>query len=180
MTENFIYNGKHLLVDAIAASNDLLVDADLGNRLLEKIVERIDMTMILPPLTVKFPHAICELNRVLEKLEAEGLADCKTAKGIKKDLQLRKEESYGYSSFVMIAESHISIHTFPELGYFSFDCYSCKDFDHVLVLETIRELIPTRTEVAQLCGRFPPELADGAVSMEKYQDNRRIISKTTV
>ena len=180
MTDNFIYNGKHLLFDAIAKNNSLLVDADLGNQLLESIVERIDMTMILPPITVKFPHSICELKRVLEKLEAEGLSDSKTAQGIKKDLQLRKDESYGYSSFVMIAESHISIHTFPELGYFSFDCYSCKDFDHVAVVDTIRELIPTTTEVAQLCGRFPPLASDGTVEMEKYNASRRIISKITV
>ena len=38
-------------------------------------------------------------------------------------------EDWGLSGFVLIAESHISIHTFPEKGYLSIDVFSCKDFD---------------------------------------------------
>ena len=51
------------------------------------------------------------------------------------DLKQREDEAYGYSTFVMIAESHLSVHTFPELNYVSFDCFSCKDFDHALQLK---------------------------------------------
>jgi|TARA_Y100000034_G_C6872987_1_gene398847 S-adenosylmethionine decarboxylase len=35
----------------------------------------------------------------------------------------------GMSGFVMIAESHISIHTFPEKEYVFIDVFSCKGFD---------------------------------------------------
>lgn len=35
----------------------------------------------------------------------------------------------GCSGFVMIAESHISIHTFVEENFFTADIYSCKGFD---------------------------------------------------
>ena len=35
----------------------------------------------------------------------------------------------GISGFVMIAESHISIHTFPEKEYVFIDFFSCKGFD---------------------------------------------------
>ena len=35
----------------------------------------------------------------------------------------------GVSGFVMIAESHISIHTFPEKDYVFIDVFSCKGFD---------------------------------------------------
>ncbi len=35
----------------------------------------------------------------------------------------------GISGFVMIAESHISIHTFPQTSYITADVYSCKEFD---------------------------------------------------
>ena len=35
----------------------------------------------------------------------------------------------GCSGFVMIAESHISIHTFVEENFFTADIYSCKSFD---------------------------------------------------
>lgn len=33
----------------------------------------------------------------------------------------------GYSGFVMIAESHISIHTFPNRKFVSIDVYTCKN-----------------------------------------------------
>jgi S-adenosylmethionine decarboxylase len=39
-------------------------------------------------------------------------------------------EDWGLSGFVIIAESHISIHTFPDRGYLSLDIFSCKEFDH--------------------------------------------------
>lgn len=32
----------------------------------------------------------------------------------------------GYSGFVMIAESHISVHTFPADGFVSIDVYTCQ------------------------------------------------------
>ena len=35
----------------------------------------------------------------------------------------------GISGFVIIAESHISIHTFPEKDYVFIDVFSCKSFD---------------------------------------------------
>ena len=35
----------------------------------------------------------------------------------------------GISGFVLIAESHISIHTFVAQGYASIDIFSCKNFD---------------------------------------------------
>ena len=80
------------MVDAIAEDYSVLATASVGGDLLEAIVERIDMTMILPPVTVKFPHNVCELKRVLKKLENEGLTDSKTARSIAKDLELRKKE----------------------------------------------------------------------------------------
>ena len=39
------------------------------------------------------------------------------------------ETDYGVTGIVLIAESHISIHTFPKEGYFTMDIYSCKPFD---------------------------------------------------
>ena len=45
----------------------------------------------------------------------------------------------GLGGFVFIAESHISIHTFPSDGFFTADVYSCKPFDvkkAVLIFKT--------------------------------------------
>lgn len=38
-------------------------------------------------------------------------------------------EDWGVSGFVLIAESHISLHTFPEKQFLSLDMFSCKPFD---------------------------------------------------
>ena len=38
-------------------------------------------------------------------------------------------EDWGVSGVVLIAESHISIHTFPDKGFVTLDIFSCKDFD---------------------------------------------------
>ena len=35
----------------------------------------------------------------------------------------------GISGFVVIAESHISVHTFPERDYINIDIFSCRSFD---------------------------------------------------
>lgn len=40
-----------------------------------------------------------------------------------------KPEDWGISGFILIAESHISIHTFPERCYINIDIFSCKEFD---------------------------------------------------
>ena len=40
-----------------------------------------------------------------------------------------KPEDWGVSGFVLIAESHVSIHTFPEKQFLSLDVFSCKEFD---------------------------------------------------
>lgn len=45
----------------------------------------------------------------------------------------------GISGFVMIAESHISIHTFPDKGFLTADIYSCKAFDTPKALEFFKK-----------------------------------------
>ncbi len=39
--------------------------------------------------------------------------------------QIHRFEPQGISAFVLLAESHISIHTYPEKGFAGIDCYTC-------------------------------------------------------
>jgi S-adenosylmethionine decarboxylase len=48
-------------------------------------------------------------------------------------------EDWGVSGFVLIAESHISVHTFPDRGYINIDIFSCKEFDAGPSLEVVRD-----------------------------------------
>ena len=154
---SFEYDGLHLMIDAVVKNPETLVSPEVGVSMLEAIIEEIDMTMILPPVTVKFPHATCEMKRVLQDLESEGLGESKSAKDLRNKLQERKNESYGYSSFAMIAESHLSIHTFPELEYFSFDCYSCKSFDVEKVKSVMNKFYDIREITVQVASRRIPD-----------------------
>lgn len=50
-----------------------------------------------------------------------------------------KPEDWGISGFVIIAESHISIHTFPERRSVWIDIFSCKGFDAEAAIAYMRE-----------------------------------------
>lgn len=39
--------------------------------------------------------------------------------------QLHDFSSTAFTGLYLLAESHFSIHTFPECGYISLDCYTC-------------------------------------------------------
>ena len=51
-----------------------------------------------------------------------------------------KPDDVGVSGFVIIAESHISIHTFPKREYVNVDIFSCKGFDDLQALEEVKLL----------------------------------------
>jgi S-adenosylmethionine decarboxylase len=51
----------------------------------------------------------------------------------------KEPKDWGVSGFVLIAESHISVHTFPERGYLNVDVFSCKDFDTDAAERDVRE-----------------------------------------
>ena len=50
-----------------------------------------------------------------------------------------KPEDWGVTGFVIIAESHISVHTFPDRGYVWVDVFSCKEFEAVGAVDRIIE-----------------------------------------
>jgi len=56
-----------------------------------------------------------------------------------------KPEDWGVSGIVLIAESHISMHTFPEKNYVSLDIFSCKDFDVEAAVDIIASKFEAKT-----------------------------------
>jgi S-adenosylmethionine decarboxylase len=52
-----------------------------------------------------------------------------------------KKDPGGWSGFVVIQESHISIHTFPARGFVSADVYTCSsDIDQKYILKYFKDL----------------------------------------
>lgn len=59
----------------------------------------------------------------------------------------------GITAIMLIAESHISIHTFPQDGFFTADVYSCKPFDVQKALDLFREYFKGKDEKIKIAKR---------------------------
>ncbi len=96
--------GTHLTMDCIGCTGSLLEDTNAMRTFLEKLVAILGMRKLHDPVVVGCPH------------------------------ELNSWDQGGISAFVMIAESHISIHTFPDAGLVTADVYSCKPFDTAMTI----------------------------------------------
>jgi S-adenosylmethionine decarboxylase len=85
-----------------------------------------------------------------------------------------KPEDWGLSGFVLIAESHISIHTFPEKNFVSVDIFSCKHFDSEFAAEYLKKTFGmTKVESTVLDrGTEFPKTMNGATHLVR-SDHRR-------
>lgn len=98
------------------------------------------------------PHLIidgsrCDTRKLADRILVEQiLNDYPAAIGMTKiggpymfEYQAPDPAYSGVSGLVVIAESHIAIHTFPALDYFTMDIFSCKNFDHEVAIEYIKQ-----------------------------------------
>ena len=67
------------------------------------------------------------MEKILDELPKEMGMEKLTEPIVKYAEPRHFKDSGGYSGFVIIAESHISIHTFPKKRFVSIDAYTCKD-----------------------------------------------------
>jgi S-adenosylmethionine decarboxylase len=75
--------------------------------------------------------------------------------------EAKNPEDWGISGFVLIAESHISIHTFPEKNYLSLDIFSCKEFDSQSAISYVNKLFDVQKSEVKLLDRgqeFPKDI----------------------
>lgn len=56
------------------------------------------------------------------------------------EYQAPNPEDSGISGFVIIAESHLSVHTFPHRRHVNIDIFSCRSFDNQRALDHARDL----------------------------------------
>jgi len=76
-----------------------------------------------------------------------------------------KPEDWGVSGFVLIAESHISIHTYPEKRYLSCDIFSCKEFDIARAIDIVKERFGIESVEHTVLARgteFPKDISKAA------------------
>ena len=83
----------------------------------------------------------------------------------------QEPEDKGISGFVLIAESHISVHTFPQRRFINIDVFSCKEFDDQRALEEIRAVFSLETVRSWTLTRGL-EYSDPAVAARMVQSER--------
>ncbi|MFQ5879193.1 MAG: S-adenosylmethionine decarboxylase [Dehalococcoidia bacterium] len=85
-----------------------------------------------------------------------------------------KPQDWGLSGFVLIAESHISVHTFPARGCLWADIFSCKDFDADAAVWNMATVFQLRAVFAGKIHRgleYPPAIVN-AQAMDRLERER--------
>ena len=123
MKEGFA--GRHLILDAVTVSDNryLLGDIKVVYDFLMGVTRDLDMTMTGPPIVYNFPYSQGMVERIQKELKKAGINPA--VLDMFKDYE---NKNGGVSGTVIWTDSHLCIHTFPFLNFFSMDAYSCKDF----------------------------------------------------
>jgi S-adenosylmethionine decarboxylase len=110
--------GEHLIFDAYGCNPKKLSDPKLCIKVMQDVCKLGDMKPLSEPVLVN----------------ANG------------NETLGGKDPGGYSGFLIIQESHISLHTFVKRGYVTVDLYSCKPFKTEGVVEYLKKAFGSRDE----------------------------------
>lgn len=129
MEKNFCNFGEHFMLDGYNGNFEKLNNRELVLSCLNELPRLVNMTKLSDP----------------EVYFAAGEDSTK--------------DSGGWSGFVVITESHISIHTFPKKGFVSIDVYTCKNGMDISFISNYFikkfELKETETNFVKRGTRFP-------------------------
>jgi S-adenosylmethionine decarboxylase len=118
--EKFVQFGYHLTIDLYECPKAPLEDLQLCYDVLNTLPEKLEMHKLIPPYLIPAGS----------NLDAGG------------------KDPGGITGMVIIAESHISIHTFAKRGFVSIDVYSCKPFNQKLAVKHFEDAFkPKESEV---------------------------------
>jgi S-adenosylmethionine decarboxylase len=78
-------------------------------------------------LLVELKECNPETLKSLEKIRSAMISAAKEAKATIIDISFREFSPFGISGIVVIAESHLTIHTWPEYAYAAVDIFTCGD-----------------------------------------------------
>jgi len=87
-------------------------------------------------------QTICELwgakNLDSAEVTERALRDAVSAAGATLiEVFVHRFAPHGISGIAVIAESHLAVHTWPELGYCAADFFTCGDADHDAIVEVL-------------------------------------------
>ena len=110
-------------------------------------------------------HLLLELYKCdCEKLNDESFLRCtlnraaKLAKATVLNLISNKFEPQGVTAIALLAESHISIHTWPESNYSAVDIFTCgRNMSPELASQYLIEALKAKEHSLRVIDRTPPE-----------------------
>lgn len=88
------------------------------------------------------------------------------------DERFHKFSPQGVSGVIVIAESHLSIHTWPELGYAALDLFTCS---HDLNINTAMELLKRTFKPGEVEVRYLPR----GILNPAFRENSRLTTVTS-
>lgn len=106
-------------------------------------------------------HIVAELSDCdrailtdVEGVEQAVVRAAEVARAEIREVVFHRFEPHGVSGVVVIAESHLSIHTWPELGYAAIDVYTCGNTaDPWLALQYLSEQFRSKTVTTSVIHR---------------------------
>jgi S-adenosylmethionine decarboxylase len=102
-------------------------------------------------------HIICDMWHVSSEIlnDIEFLTKILTQAANLANMTIIGSQSYqfqpqGVTCILMLAESHLSIHSYPESGYCAIDCYTCGNSDPQVAIDFLREMLNPRVTNEQV------------------------------
>lgn len=77
----------------------------------------------------------------------------RAAKATLLDIRLHKFSPQGVTGVALLAESHITVHTWPEYGYGAFDTFMCGTADPYAVVEVLAKAFDTENVTVRALNR---------------------------
>lgn len=127
--------GRHLILDCTLTTDSIPIvsSTQAMSEYLEKVTEITGMTLVIPPISMKFPFS-GETQRLIKRLEEEGTTS-PIIEEFKKHIEHRDKDQGGVSAITVWLESHASLHSWPLDKYISIDLFSCKVFEYKEILD---------------------------------------------
>jgi len=93
-----------------------------------------------------------ELLNNMEWLQSQLVAAAEVSGATILSVQAKQFEPQGATVLLLLSESHLSIHTYPEKGFAAIDCYTCGDTidPQVAIDYLVSALNPTETHAKKL------------------------------
>lgn len=132
MNNETVQFGEHMVYDAYGCPFEILNDEKLCEKILLDLCDLAGMHALSKPFILS--------------------TDGNTA--------LEGKDPGGFSGFMIIEESHISVHTFVKRGYVTIDLYSCKEFNTNKPLAYLNNLLkPQNSDVLKMTRglKYPKE-----------------------